>query len=177
MGTVVSTTNRGRWATFAVEEVWSGDVSPTQVVKSGPPPDPQHGTFSGIGGEHTFEPGGQYLVDAVRPPASGIGSDFADDDHPFRPGDLVDEPCSLTAPWSGSFAVDRPASAREVDHPDPIVVVGALADPRPVGRHDGRLLGLSRPWQLGLAIGFALAASALAVVWWRSRREVDAPVR
>jgi len=135
VGTVVSTTNRGRWATFAVEEVWSGGVADTQVVKGGLPPQPDTGSFSGVGGEHTYEPGVRYLVDATVPTSTGFEAMYADEDHPFEPGDLTDNPCSQTTTWSDALAVDRPASARTIDRAEPIAIVGALPDPKPAGSH------------------------------------------
>jgi hypothetical protein len=112
-------------------------------------------------------------VDASRPGSSSFEAVFADDDHPFEAGDLVDGPCSATAEWSEAHAADRPPTARVVDQPDPIEIIGELPDPRP---DDGRLLGTRRPWQLGLGIGLVLVAGGLATIWWRGRREVGAPV-
>jgi hypothetical protein len=168
VGTVVSTTNRGRWATFAVEEVWSGDVADTQVVKAGPPPTGDAGSFSGTSADRSYEIGGRYLVTA----SAGPGP------FPLGPGELQDNACSATKLWGTADDEARPATVRIMARSEPIEILGAT--PEPTSGDDG-LLTKSRVGQAGGVIAIvALIALCLWLFFRRGsinhRAEVDVPL-
>ena len=145
VGTVVSTTNGDRWATFAVDEVWSGDVADVQVVKAGPPPTGDPESFSASSVDRTYQAGVRYLVDASTAPG------------PFdlKPGELADTNCSATTAWVDADAALRPAGARTVTH-DPGEVASAM------GGTDGS--GSTSGW--AVAAGVAAVAVIVAVALW-----------
>ena len=176
----VSTTNRGRWATFAVEEIWNGDVSDTQFVRSGLPPEPDHGRFSGIAGEHTFEPGERYSsARATVPPAKWARDKLRRRRLPVRARRPRRRSCARRPrPGTTRSRPSVPARRGSSTAPSPSRVVGEVSDPKPVGSHpEDTVLGLGRPWQLALGVGAAdLPAALLASVWWRGRHRTSAPL-
>jgi hypothetical protein len=91
VGTVTSTENRGRTATFLVKEIWRGP-NVTPLVKVHGAPDDRTITTSA---DRTYESGVEYLVVAR------------------RDGDMLrDDACSATQPWADGLAAFRPADAR-----------------------------------------------------------------
>jgi hypothetical protein len=90
VGTVSSTENRDRTATFLVSEIWRGpNVTPLVKVHGGP--DDRAVTTSV---DRTYQEGTRYLVVARR-----VG------------GVLVDTACSATQPWNAGLAALRPPDA------------------------------------------------------------------
>ena len=119
-----------RWATFAVEEVWSGDVPRHQVVKAGLPPERdaepvlRHGRGAHL---RARRPLPRRRDRAPGPTASKTV--FADDDHPSRPETW--STARARSRRSGARRTPRPAAtARVVDQPDPIEIIGELPDPK-----------------------------------------------
>ena len=152
VGTVVSTTNAGRWATFAVEEVWNGDVGDTVVVKAGPAPTGDPTRFSASSVDRTYEPGTRYLVDANAMPRARSRSRRAS-----SATTPVPPPRRGTTHWRPSGR--KPP--RPVHRTEPIETIGELADPQAASHRS--------PW----AITAAVAALVLIVgtgVWWSRRR-------
>lgn len=113
VGTVTEVTNRGRTATFDVDEVWArpsdGATVGSQVVVHGGPDEPN----SASSVERTFEPGARYLV-----------FPHAED------GRFTDDICTPTKRWTQELADARPATAREIDDdPDLRSVATATSTP------------------------------------------------
>lgn len=168
VGTVVSTTNRGRWATFAVEEVWSGQVADTQVVKAGPPPPDDQGSFSGSSADRTYEIGKRYIV------ASGDASG------PFTlaPGELQDSLCSATRLWVPTDAAARPPTARIVVRSGPIEIGGEVPDPEVGGN------GATTRHRIEQGAGIVAIVALIALCLWlffrrgsiNDRAETDVPL-
>jgi hypothetical protein len=103
VGTVVDTDNHGRYATFAVDEIWKGAVDARVAVRGGPPdPDPggENGRFVASSVERRYEVGMRYLVTA----SNG-------DMHTGDEGVLSDNNCSGTTEWDESLAQYRPIDA------------------------------------------------------------------
>ncbi len=92
VGTVTETSNRGTWASVAVEEVWKGPDQPIAVVIRGGP-----GGNAATSVDRTFEIGVKYLFFPYAD--SEIG--------------LADNSCSLTTPWSDDLVALRPADAHQ----------------------------------------------------------------
>lgn len=95
VGTVRAVADHDRVATVVVEEIWRGPDLPAEVTIRG-------GFATGdafTSGDRMFQVGTRYVFDVVRDEASG---------------DLQDNACSLTAPWSAEMAALRPADARSV---------------------------------------------------------------
>lgn len=161
VGTVVSTTNDGTWATFAVDEVWAGDVADEVEVRS----DNRHGPgeFRTVSFEpFVFEAGAQYLMmpNQVRP---GSTAQFGSDDGGYELGR-----CSTPPPEFGEgFASSRPASARIIERDRPVEIIGAV----PLPSEDD-----SPPWLLIGAVGAVVVGGAAGLVVLRTtsrRRPVD----
>jgi len=94
LGTVRAVADHKRVATVVVEEIWRGPDMPSEVTV--------HGGFatgdSFTSGDRTFDSGVRYLFDL-------------DGD---QDGNLQDNACSLTTPWSAELVALRPADARSV---------------------------------------------------------------
>ena len=90
VGTVTSTENRNRTATFLVSEIWRGpNVTPLVKVHGGPN---DRATSTSV--DRTYQEGTRYLVVARR-----VGDA------------LVDDACSATQPWNAGLAALRPPGA------------------------------------------------------------------
>jgi hypothetical protein len=159
VGTLVSTTNDGTWATFAVDEVWAGDV-PDEVDVKG---DYDHRSGIQIAGYEApvLDPGVRYLVMPTKV--------LAQDDPMFdsSEGEYELPLCSAPpAPFSEALAVYRPSSARIIDRIEPVEVTGAVAQPSE-----------GQPW-LAIGAGALVLVAGIggAVVWGRRRRAVDVEV-
>jgi len=102
VGTVVELDNHGRYATFAVDELWKGSVDAEVEVRGGPPDPPgaDNGSFVVSSIERRYELGTRYLVTA-----------FEGDQHTGDEGGLSDNNCSGTAEWSEELAQFRPVDA------------------------------------------------------------------
>jgi hypothetical protein len=125
VGTAVATTNAGRFARFAVEEVWSGDASLApggEVTIVGGPDWPDFGddeqTFVAMEHEHLYERGGRYLVVATNDRQWETMAPAGETEYP--PGALTDGACTISAPWTDELAQLRPADATFVDRLSPI---------------------------------------------------------
>jgi hypothetical protein len=94
LGTVRAVADHDRVATVVVEEIWRGpDMPPVVTVRGG------FATGDSFtSGDRTFDSGVRYLFDLDR-----------DQD-----GNLQDNACSLTTPWSAELVALRPADARSV---------------------------------------------------------------
>ena len=93
LGTVRDVADQDRIATVVVEEIWRGPAMPREVTVRG-------GFATGdsfTSGDRTFRSGVRYLFDLRQ-----------------SEGNLQDNACSLTAPWSAELAVHRPEDARVV---------------------------------------------------------------
>lgn len=127
VGTVVDVANRGRWATFAIQEVWKGDLADDRLEVRAGPADPGNGTFTASSGERRFTDGSRYLV------FPSIGSK----DMWGNLGGWVDNSCSPTRLYEAGMAMFRPAGARIVaqradDSTDARVAEAADDDDAPV---------------------------------------------
>jgi hypothetical protein len=91
VGTVVETANGNTWANVEVEEVWRGPDQPQRVVVKGGP-----GGNAMTSVDRSFEVGVKYLF-----------FPFAGEN-----GELADNSCSNTVPWSADLAQARPTDAR-----------------------------------------------------------------
>jgi hypothetical protein len=110
VGTAVEVDNVNTWATFAVEEVWAGDVDGrTEVEIHGAPPLDE---FITVGEARAFALGARYLV---VPASQNIWEDFGD-----REGVLSDNACTSTQTWNDGLARYRPANATIVERDEPI---------------------------------------------------------
>lgn len=90
VGTVTTTENRNRTATFLVSEIWRGPNVTPLVKVHGAPNDRTVTTST----DRTYDSDVRYLVVA------------------HRDGDvLVDDACSATQPWNDGLAAFRPADA------------------------------------------------------------------
>jgi hypothetical protein len=127
VGTVTETANRNTWASVAVEEVWRGPDQPATVLVKG-----------GSGGDmissvdRSFEAGTKYLFF----PYLGEG------------GELADNSCTNTTPWTADLAQIRPADARQ-----------PLGAAQPEGGVD--VAGLIAPLGVALLVGGALLVAGL----------------
>ena len=104
VGTVVATRSRGRIATLAVDEVWTGQVDNTFEVYGGPPDD---NTATSV--DRTYDVGTRDLLFAYEPRAHGSSPIFG--------GRYEDNDCSNTQPWNETLAAFRPGSATIVSGP------------------------------------------------------------
>lgn len=132
VGTATEVTNRGRTATFEVDEVWArptdGATVGSQVVVHGGPDEPN----SASSVERTFETGVRYLV-------------FPH----VEDGRFTDDICTPTTTWSEELGDARPATAQEVD--------GDLD-----GESDLVATATSTPWIIiGVSVLVGLVAVAL----------------
>lgn len=107
VGTAVEVTNSSRWATFAVEDIWKGQVDGGRVeIRGGP----REGVGTSTDREYLLDT--RYLVFAMPPPTE-----------PPRLGlygegvRWTDNGCSLTQPYTSSLRDARPATARSVGAP------------------------------------------------------------
>lgn len=162
VGTVVSTTNGANWATFAVEEVWAGNVPDEVEVRSGPQHDLGGGRFVAMGETRAFTLGTRYLV---TPNVSVDGSD------PFGtgvPGEFTDNGCSATVVWNDSLAPQRPADARVISRDGPIEIIGAIPGPFGPDPDDGP------PWPwIGAISIFIVIVGAGGILAWRAGAKTD----
>ncbi len=109
VGTVTALANEGRWATVAVEEVWSGPSLPAVVeVRGGPA-----GGATSV--DRQYEPRTRYLF------VTSIAE-----------GRLQDSSCSSTTVWTAELASLRPATARPPAGAPPEAHAGAGPDAAPV---------------------------------------------
>lgn len=96
VGTAVNVRLGGRWATFAVEEIWKGDPGGAVV-------EVRNGTPDGLGPtDRSYSAGQRYLV-------------FARHDGQA----WTDSACSATRPWADLLVLDRPPGATVVSSPAP----------------------------------------------------------
>jgi hypothetical protein len=109
VGTVIDVANSGRYATFAVEEVWKGSAD-DEVVVHGGPPDPSGDEFVTSSAERRYELGLRYLVTA-----------YDNDIYTGAGGVLGDNTCSGTTVWTDSLAGLRPTDATIVERDQAIV--------------------------------------------------------
>ena len=102
VGTAVEVTNSGRWASFAVEDIWKGQLDGDRADVQGGPR-----TGFGTSNNRTYAADTRYLVFAFGPPS--------DPRLLARYGEGVrytDNACSLTDPYSQGLAQGRPSTAR-----------------------------------------------------------------
>jgi len=107
VGTVTSLSNNDRWATVAVEEVWSGpDLAPIVEIRGGP----EGNAASSV--DRSFTGGTRYLFLAY----------IAD-------GVLSDNACSSTTEFTADLVRLRPATAHPPIAPAPDPTTAARFDP------------------------------------------------
>jgi len=109
VGTAVSTTNRGRWATFAVEDIWRGAPGEGPLMVRGGPADAGGGVSSATSVDRNYTRGVRYLVFASDPAAAGAPPQWG--------GRWEDNACSETQPYRDELGRFRPATAHRVDQP------------------------------------------------------------
>lgn len=93
VGDVMETTDEGRTARFAVDEVWVGSLG-AEVVVHGGPEQPLGGPTVGTSNDRSWNEGARYLVFA------GV-----------EDRGLTDNACSPTREWDDELAAARPADA------------------------------------------------------------------
>ena len=132
VGTVTAVEANGYSATFAVEEIWRGDVPATVVVDGG--------EFPGQPAEddRSFELGTKYVVIPA-----------------FHGGRLVDSLCSGTTPWDDAFEAVRPPDAHPATATPPPVETGGQSSVL------GGLGDLALPVLTVLAIGTLLVVTVV----------------
>ena len=101
VGDVIETTDEGRTARFAVDEVWIGSLGPDVVVYGGPE-QPLGGPTVGTSNDRAWRAGARYLVFA------GV-----------EERGLTDNACSPTREWDDELAAARPADASAPTGPAP----------------------------------------------------------
>ena len=102
VGTVVEVTNSDRWARFAVEDTWKGQVDGHRVEIRG-------GAREGyaMSNDRKYVRGTRYLVFALAPPTEPRMLALYGDGVRF-----TDNGCSLTQAYTESLAETRPTTAR-----------------------------------------------------------------
>lgn len=113
VGTVVELANGGRWPTFAVEEIWAGDVPTPEVEVFGGPPSPGGEKFAVSSVERRYDLGSRYVV---TPTTDSYGFSGSRDLDAF-----ADTNCSSTTLWDASLAQFRPATATTIEQDQPIL--------------------------------------------------------
>ena len=101
VGTVIDTTNGGRWATVEVEEIWKGeDIDSVVEIKAGPA-DPPGPTMAASSVDRSFDEGARYLF------------------FPFRKqnGTFTDSSCSNTTRFTTDLERFRPPDASKLNPP------------------------------------------------------------
>ena len=104
VGSVIGLANSNRTATLNVDEVWRGPDLPAHAVVHG---GGEGDMFTGV--DRTWEAEGTYLV-------------FAS----IVDGQLTDNACSTTQPWSGELDALRPSDARPPGDPTDLDTSGGL---------------------------------------------------
>lgn len=150
VGSVVQLANHGRWATFAVEDVWKGTLD-TQVleVRAGP-------AEGGSSVDRTYEAGRRYLVFAFDSTRSASGGSMYGSGARW-----ADSTCSSTQPYTSDLTQYRPASASSSAPPASVGIPSSSVAER--GGIDPRVLLA----MLGTAVG---VVSAVLVIRRRNRR-------
>ncbi|MDP9334058.1 MAG: hypothetical protein M3Q30_12235 [Actinomycetota bacterium] len=110
VGVVTRVTNRDRWATVAVEEVWKGTWSERRVNVRAGPADPPGGTTEAASSvDRSYVLGTRYLMFASDPKAHGWVASWGAD------GRFEDNNCSATQPYvAATLDRFRPTNARRV---------------------------------------------------------------
>lgn len=165
VGTAIEVTNSSRWATFAVEDIWKGDVDGDRAEIRG-------GAREGVGtsNDRKYQLDTRYLVFALAPPTEpprlglyGEGARWTDDG------------CSFTQPYTPSLRDARPATARAVgaSPQEPSIERPPAAVPQSAGTPGDR--GPFDPaWPFALAVVAVGGAGAVGI---RVRRRQHASAR
>jgi hypothetical protein len=117
VGTVVELDNNGKYATFAVEEVWKGPIGDEVEVRGGPADQPGAGESVSSSAERRYDLGTRYLVTAYQ------GDTHAGDpaESPaLRAAAYSDNICSGTGVWTDDLARLRPTTATIIERDEPI---------------------------------------------------------
>lgn len=107
VGTTIEVTNSSRWATFAVEDIWKGQIDGDRAEIRG-------GAREGLGAsnDRKYQLDTRYLVFALAPPTEPPRLGLYGDGVRW-----TDNGCSLTQPYTPSLRDARPATARAVGTP------------------------------------------------------------
>ena len=148
VGTVVATTNAGRWVTVRVEEVWKGDDIAAEVEIQAGPEDPPGDATAISSLDRRYRAGTTYLFFPWQ-----------------RRGEIFfDNACTQTSVFRPSLERFRPAGAT-ASSPSP----SPTPEESPSDDHDHVASSVST-FQWFLAVFFALAGSASIVAIWRYGR-------
>ncbi len=165
VGTAVDVTHSGRWATFAIEDIWKGEPDGDRVeVRAGP----ENGSSSV---DRTYVLGTRYLVFAIPPPTDArlltlYGKDVQ----------WTDNNCSFTQPYTPTLAESRPSTARLVrpPSPQPPAAVDTAPSATPPPTTSAASPGWMQPGWLLISVAAVGALGAFAI---QSRRRRSAQHR
>jgi len=166
VGTAVEVTNSSRWATFAVEDIWKGQIDGDRAeVRGGG----REGVGSSIDRKYLLDT--RYLVFALAPPTEppllsgfyGEGVRWTDND------------CSFTQPYTASLREARPTTARAVGTPpqEPSIERPDATAPQSAGSPADRE-PVDASWPFAFAVAAAGGAGAVRI---GIRRRQHASVR
>lgn len=165
VGTAIEVTNASRWATFAVEEIWKGDIDGDRAEIRG-------GAREGVAtsNDRKYQLDTRYLVFALAPPTEpprlGLYGEGAR---------WTDNGCSFTQPYTPSLHDARPDTARAVGAPpqESSIERPPAAVPQSAGTPGDR--GPFDPaWPFALAVVAVGGAGAVGI---RVRRRQHASAR
>lgn len=149
VGTVKQLANGDRWATFAIEDLWKGDLEGPEVEVHAGPADPGGGMSAMSSIDRKYEAGVRYLVFAYDPTSHGYMATWGT-------SRFEDNNCSATQPYSASLDRFRPATAHRVAAATPATIPSAGPSPSPTSvPSSGRSLA---PWIVALS-AFALVGA------------------
>jgi len=159
---VVELTNSGRWATFAVEDIWKGTLDGGRVDVRGGARDGR-----GTSVDRTWVLGTSYLVFAELPPTDPGLRDLYGDGARW-----TDNACSSSQPYAPDLATSRPGTARLVADPSPQEPSAGRADPpaEALGGDRGASDGSIRLWMSVAAVAVLGLAGGAAVRTGRRSR-------
>ncbi len=156
VGTAVEVTNSSRWATFAVEDIWKGQVDGDRAeVRGG---SGRENVSSSVDRRYLLNT--RYLVFAVAPPSGPpLVSGFCGEGVRW-----TDNSCSFTQPYTASLREARPATAHAVGPPpqEPSIERPDATAPQSAGSPADR--GPFDPsWPFALAVAAAGGAGAVGI--------------
>ena len=155
VGTVKTLTNRGRWPTFQLEQLWKGTPGTNRIEVHAGPADPPGPNEVATSVDRTYELGVRYLVMARDPEAAGFQRLYGSSNR------YEDNICSATRPYATALDCFRPKSHL----PLPAAPEAPVAAPVTTAR------GSNDPTRLVAAVlAGALVTAAAALVIVRRRR-------